>query len=59
MLDQIGACSAVSTAKEVKEGMTAFIAKTGADELMLVASIFDHDKRLATFEIAAEAGRGL
>jgi hypothetical protein len=32
MLDQIGACSAVGTLKEVKAGLSEFIDQTGADE---------------------------
>jgi len=56
ILDQIGTCSAVGTLNEIESGMAEFIKRTGADELMLVSSIFDHSKRLRAFEIAAEAG---
>ena len=59
MLDQIGSCSAVGTPDVVKRDMAAFIEKTGADELMLVSSIFDHKKRLRSFEIANEAGKAI
>lgn len=34
--------------------MSSFIASTGADELMLVSSIYDHQKRLRSFEIVAD-----
>ena len=30
-----------------------------ADELILTSSIYDHSKRLRSFEIAAEAGRSI
>ena len=33
----------------------AFIARTGADELMVTSQIFDHQARLRSFAIAAEA----
>ena len=59
VLAQIGACSAVGTIQEVEAGLSTFIDQTGADELMLVSSIFDHSKRLRSFEIAAQAGNNL
>jgi hypothetical protein len=31
------------------------VAQTGADELMVTGSIWDHQKRLRSFEIAAQA----
>ena len=37
--------------------MANFIQQTGANELMLVSSIYDHKKTLRSLEIAAEAGR--
>ena len=57
LLAQIGSCSAAGSSQTIVRELTAFIARTGADELMLVSSIFDHQKRLRSFEIAAEAGR--
>jgi hypothetical protein len=35
------------------------IQRTGADELMVTANIFDHDKRKRSFEIVAEMHRAL
>ncbi len=55
MLDQIGRCSAIGTREDVAKQIAAFVEQTGADELMLVSSIFDHAKRLRSFEITAEA----
>ena len=37
----------------VREGIAALVAQTGADELMIVSDVFDHDKRLRSFEIIA------
>jgi luciferase family oxidoreductase group 1 len=59
MLAQISSCSAVGSLETVSDGLANFIERTGADELMLVSSIFDHQKRLRSFEMAAEAGRQL
>jgi hypothetical protein len=37
--------------------MAEFIRQTDADELMLVSSIFDHQKRKYAFDVAAKAGQ--
>jgi luciferase family oxidoreductase group 1 len=57
MLDEILQCSAVGSPDTVKASMSDFIERTGADELMLVSSIYDHDKRVRSLEIAAEVAR--
>lgn len=41
----------------VRRGMNALIAETGADELMIMSDIFDHDARMRSFEIVAEVER--
>jgi hypothetical protein len=43
----------------VAQKMKAFIERTGADELMLVSSIFDHNKRVQSYQLAAEVGRSI
>ena len=53
---EIVRCSAVGTPAQVGEAMGSFIERTGADELMLVSSIFDHEKRVRSLEITAEVG---
>jgi luciferase family oxidoreductase group 1 len=57
-LDHALACTVVGTSETVPAGIAAFAARTGADELMLTGQIFDHQARLRSFEIAAEAMRG-
>jgi luciferase family oxidoreductase group 1 len=57
LLSQLRSCSAVGSAETVTEAMNKFVEETGADELMLVSSIFDHRKRLRSFEMAAEGAR--
>ena len=59
MLDQIGTCSSVGTRAQVAQDLSTFIEQTGADELMVVAQIFDHQARLRSYEIAMEAARQL
>lgn len=46
--------SIVGSRDTVRRGLEAFIAKTGADELMVTGQIYDHAARLRSFEIAAE-----
>jgi hypothetical protein len=49
--------SAVGSPGAVREGLSALLSQTGADELMLTAHIFDHAARLRSFELAAGACR--
>jgi len=37
--------------------LTAFVARTGADEVMVTANIYDHAARVRSFEIAAAANK--
>jgi len=43
----------------VRLGMDRLLRETGADELVLVSDLYEHTRRLRSFEIAAEAMRGL
>ena len=43
----------------VRHGLDEFIARTGADELMITANIFDHEKRKRSFAIVAEVHGGM
>ncbi len=49
------ACSVVGDPETVKRGIAAFIDRHRPDELLLVANVFDHEARLRSFELAAEA----
>jgi luciferase family oxidoreductase group 1 len=48
------ACSIVGAPDTVREGLRAFVAHTGADELMVTAQVHDHAARLRSFEIVAD-----
>ena len=48
-------CSVVGGPEKVRAGIEAFAKRTGADELMVTGSIWDHVKRRRSFEIAAAA----
>lgn len=55
ILDHVLQCSAVGGPAKIARAMAAFIARTGADELMLTSSIFDHAARKHSLAIAAGA----
>jgi luciferase family oxidoreductase group 1 len=55
MLDQVLSCSAMGDAATVEAAIHAFVERTGADELMITSQIFDHEARLRSYEIVAEA----
>lgn len=57
MLDEVLSCSAIGSPETVRQGLRAFIERTGADELMITSQIFDHAARLRSYEITAEAAR--
>ncbi|CAI2936391.1 LLM class flavin-dependent oxidoreductase [Aminobacter niigataensis] len=59
MLSQTLACAVVGSPETVRRGVEAFIARTGADELMVTAQVFDHEARKQSYEILAEVGAGL
>ncbi|WP_193090153.1 LLM class flavin-dependent oxidoreductase [Advenella sp. FME57] len=47
--------SVVGSADTVRTGLQAFIAETSADELMIVSDLYDHQARLRSVELIAEA----
>jgi luciferase family oxidoreductase group 1 len=61
-LEQLGiesalACSVVGSPETVRRGVEAFIERTGADELITTAQIYDHAARLRSFELLASVTR--
>ena len=53
--DALGS-AVVGSPDTVRRGLEDLIARTGADELMVTANIYDHAKRKRSFEIVAEVG---
>jgi luciferase family oxidoreductase group 1 len=47
-------CAIVGGPDTVRRGLDDFARRTEADELMVTANIFDHEKRKRSFEIVAE-----
>ena len=47
--------SVVGSVDTVRKGLQAFIAETGVDEMMIVSDVYDHQARLRSIELIAEA----
>ncbi|WP_140910029.1 LLM class flavin-dependent oxidoreductase [Cognatiluteimonas lumbrici] len=59
MVGQALACSVLGTVDQLREGIAAFVERHRPDEILLTGNVFDHQARLRSFAIAAEACRGL
>ncbi|QTN20270.1 LLM class flavin-dependent oxidoreductase [Brevundimonas sp. AJA228-03] len=57
MIGQALACSAVGSPLTVRAAVDAFVARTGADELMVTSQIWDPAARVRSYELLAEAMR--
>ena len=53
LLDSVLACTAIGSPSAVREKMGAFIARTGADELMITSQMYDHQHRRRSYELTA------
>jgi luciferase family oxidoreductase group 1 len=47
------ACSFVGSQETLRRDLTAFMARTGADELMVATAVYDHGARLRSYEVLA------
>ena len=52
-MEHMLACAVVGSPDTVRRGLEAFIRRTGADELIVTAQIYDHAARLRSFELLA------
>lgn len=55
MLSEALACSVAGSPETVRRSLESFIARTGADELMITSQIYDHAARVRSYEITAGA----
>jgi alkanesulfonate monooxygenase SsuD/methylene tetrahydromethanopterin reductase-like flavin-dependent oxidoreductase (luciferase family) len=55
MLHEVLSSSAAGSPETVRAGLASFIARTGADELMITSQVYDHAARLRSYEITAQA----
>ena len=56
---QMLARAIVGAPDTVRAGIDALVTETGADELMIVSDVYDHQARLRSFELIAQAGGAL
>jgi luciferase family oxidoreductase group 1 len=54
LLDSVLSCATIGSPDTVREGLRAFIARTGADELMIACNMFDPAHRRRSYEIASQ-----
>ncbi|HEU0278056.1 MAG TPA: LLM class flavin-dependent oxidoreductase [Rhodanobacteraceae bacterium] len=54
MLTQVLSCTAIGAPGAVADQIRAFIARTGADELIVTSNMYDHAARLRSHAIAAQ-----
>jgi luciferase family oxidoreductase group 1 len=55
MLNDALACAVVGSPETVRAGIAAFVERTGANELMVTANVFDHELRKRSFRLVAES----
>jgi luciferase family oxidoreductase group 1 len=59
MLAQVMECAVIGSKERVREGLAKLVQRTRADELMVTSQIYDHEARMRSFELVAEAARDL
>jgi len=59
MLEHVRHVSATGSVETVRQGLAAFAERTGADEIIVAASIFDQTARLRSLRLAMQAAQGL
>jgi luciferase family oxidoreductase group 1 len=55
LLSDIMSCAVVGDLAETRQGLRAFAERTAADELMITAHIYDHEARVRSLELTAQA----
>ena len=55
MLQSVMSCSAIGTPETVRAVVLDFVARTGADELMITSQVFDHQARKRSYTLTANA----
>jgi luciferase family oxidoreductase group 1 len=57
MLAHLGQAAAVGTPAQVRDGIEAFVRRTGADEIMLCGATYDPEARIRSLELTLDACR--
>ena len=59
LLDSVLSCTAIGAPDAVRKGISAFIERTGADELMIASAMYDPKARRRSYELTAGVGSSL
>jgi luciferase family oxidoreductase group 1 len=59
ILAHVLSAAVVGAPEQVRDGLAAFAERTGADELMITSQIHDHEARLRSYTIVADAVGGV
>jgi alkanesulfonate monooxygenase SsuD/methylene tetrahydromethanopterin reductase-like flavin-dependent oxidoreductase (luciferase family) len=54
LLESVLSVAAIGAPDTVRDGIEAFVKRTGADELMITSNMYEHAHRLRSYEIAAQ-----
>jgi alkanesulfonate monooxygenase SsuD/methylene tetrahydromethanopterin reductase-like flavin-dependent oxidoreductase (luciferase family) len=57
-MEEMLAAAVVGGPETVRRGVESFVERAGAVELLVVAPIFDHAKRVHSFEVLMQTTRG-
>jgi luciferase family oxidoreductase group 1 len=57
LLDSVLSCTTIGSPATIRQGLKAFVERTGADELMITSQMFDHSARKRSYELTADAMR--
>ena len=55
IIDSALSCSAIGAPNTVRDKISTFVDRTGANELMITSQIYRHDARVRSYQLAAEA----
>lgn len=59
MLDEVLSCSAIGSPDTIREGISKFIERTQADEIIVSCSVFSHEMRKRSLDLTAQAFKSL
>jgi luciferase family oxidoreductase group 1 len=59
MLDNVLSCSSIGDRADVSRDLSAFVRRTGVDEVIVTSAIFDHEARKRSLAIAMEAAQAI
>ena len=55
LLRSVLSCTAIGSPQTIRKGLQDFVARTGADELMITSQMFDHAARKHSYALTAQA----